>query len=432
MTAASPGPGEAAARVLVLVIGDELLDGAVTDRNGATLARAVRDRGGEVAGIVLVGDGEDAIAEAVSAGLARADGVLACGGLGPTADDRTREGVARALGVELVPDPEWAERVAARFPPARRLPGMERQARLPRGAEPVDNPAGTALGFGADAGEERWVLVLPGVPNELRAMLDGPAGSFLDARITGPVVPELRVGLAGVPESIVARRVEGLAGVEGLDVASYPHHGTVDLHLRMPSDPAGGGREATMREAGGRLERAADALRREFGEDVYEVGKRGLDEVVLDVLRSRGEMLAVAESCTGGGLGAALTAVPGASDVFWGGVIAYADAAKLSLLGVPESVLRGEGAVSEACALAMARGVRRAASVDWGVSITGIAGPSGGTDQKPVGTVWISAAGDREAARRFHMPGGRAAVRRRSVTAALDLLRRMAGGGAAG
>jgi len=405
----------------VLVVGDELLDGSVTDRNGATLARAVRSRGGEVAGIVLVGDDEAAISDAVSAGLERAGAVLACGGIGPTSDDRTREGVARALGAGLVVDEGWADRVAERFPPARRLPGMRHQARLPEGAEPVDNPAGTALGFGADVDGGGWVLALPGVPAELRAMLVGPAGAFLDARVTGRAAPVLRVGIAGVAESVVAHRCGELPELEGLEVASYPHHGTVDLHLRAPADAS----ETAEAEA---LERGAAALRREFGEDVYEVGERSLAAVVLDVLRSGGRTLAVAESCTGGGLGSALTEVPGASDAFWGGVIAYADQAKRTLLGVPAPFLRAEGAVSGETARAMARGIRRASGADWGISITGIAGPSGGTEEKPVGTVWIAGSGEREAARLFRMPGGRAAVRRRSVTAALDLARRLASG----
>jgi len=429
LTPAAPGPAgegpDRRARVLVIVVGDELLDGSVADRNGAALARAVRSRGGEVAGIVLVGDEEEAIAAAVEEGLERADGVLACGGIGPTGDDVTREAVARALETDLVVDEGWAGRVAERFPPARGLPGTARQARLPRGSEPVDNPTGTALGFGADAVGRGWVLVLPGVPDELRAMLGGSAGSFLDARIAGSADPVLRVGLAGVAESVVAERLEGLGELEGLRVASYPHQGTVDLHLRAVGagsrpDEAGAARE--------RLARAGEALRREFGRDVYEVGERELAEVVLDVLRERGETLAVAESCTGGGLGSALTAVAGASDVFWGGVITYADEAKRALVGVPEAVLRSDGAVSEATVRAMARGVREVAGASWGVAITGIAGPSGGSAEKPVGTVWIAGTGEREAVRRFRMPGGRSAVRRRSVTAALDMVRRLAAG----
>jgi len=427
LTAAAPGPAgggpDRRDRVLVLVVGDELVDGSVSDRNGAALARAVRSRGGEVAGIVLVGDEEAAIAAAVREGLGRAEGVLACGGIGPTGDDVTREAVARALEADLVVDEGWADRVAERFPPARGLPGTERQARLPRGSEPVDNPNGTALGFGADAGEGGWVLVLPGVPDELRAMLGGAGGSFLDARIAGSADPVLRVGLAGVPESVVAERLEGLGELEGLRVASYPHQGTVDLHLRA----VGAGTQPDgARAARDRLARAGEALRREFGRDVYEVGERELAEVVLDDLRGRGETLAAAESCTGGGLGSAITAVPGASDVFWGGVITYADEAKRELVGVPEAVLRSDGAVSEATARAMARGVREIAGTSWSVAITGIAGPAGGSADKPVGTVWIAAAGEREATRRFRMPGGRSAVRRRSVTAALDMVRRLA------
>lgn len=419
MTGSGTDAGSAPDRVLVLVIGDEVVDGSITDRNGARLARAIRERGGEVSGIVLVGDEEEAIAEAVTGGLRRADGVVACGGIGPTVDDRTREGVSRALGAGLTVEEGWAERLAARHPRARDLPGMERQSRLPAGALAIDNPVGTALGFGMDVGGGGWVLVLPGVPAELEAMLAGPAGAFLDARVAGPSVPLLRVGVAGVPESVIARRVEALPELDGLRLASYPHHGTVDLLLR----PEPGAGEAEGRERLGAAERA---LVETFGAHVYEVGGRGLVEVVLDLLRARGETLAVAESCTGGGLGAALTDVPGASDVFWGGVISYANEAKVRLLGVPEAVLEARGAVSEEVARAMAAGARETSEADWAVAITGVAGPSGGTEEKPVGTVWIAVSGPREAARRFRMPGGRGQVRRRSVTAALDLVRRLA------
>jgi len=403
-------------RVLVLVVGDEIVDGSVRDRNGVRVAAAVSARGGSIVRIESVGDDLDSIARAVREGV-KLGGVIVTGGLGPTRDDVTREGVAAALGVPLVVDDGWTERAAARHPIVRRLPGMERQSRIPEGARAVDNPTGTALGFLAETREGGWVLVLPGVPSEISAMLAGEAGNILDDRLPGSVGPVVRAAIAGVPESVVAARVEEVAELRGLRLASYPHRGTVDLLVR-PS-PGQEGDAATLA-----LEAAVRGLRLRFGPDLYEVGDRGLSETVVDELRSRGMTLAVAESCTGGGLGAAVTAVPGSSDVFWGGVIVYANAAKQRLLGVPGPMLEREGAVSEAVALAMARGMRGRAETSWGVSITGVAGPSGGTPEKPVGTVWMAAVGEREAVRRYHLPGGRAEVRDRSVAAALDLLRR--------
>lgn len=415
MTVPAAGRGRSG-RVLVLVVGDEIVDGSVRDRNGVRVAAAVSARGGSIVRIESVGDDLDSIARAVREGV-KLGGVIVTGGLGPTRDDVTREGVAAALGVPLVVDDGWTERAAARHPIVRRLPGMERQSRIPEGARAVDNPTGTALGFLAETREGGWVLVLPGVPSEISAMLAGEAGNILDDRLPGSVGPVVRAAIAGVPESVVAARVEEVAELRGLRLASYPHRGTVDLLVR-PS-PGQEGDAATLA-----LEAAVRGLRLRFGPDLYEVGDRGLSETVVDELRSRGMTLAVAESCTGGGLGAAVTAVPGSSDVFWGGVIVYANAAKQRLLGVPGPMLEREGAVSEAVALAMARGMRGRAETSWGVSITGVAGPSGGTPEKPVGTVWMAAVGEREAVRRYHLPGGRAEVRDRSVTAALDLLRR--------
>jgi nicotinamide-nucleotide amidase len=401
----------------VLVVGDEIVNGSVRDRNGVRVAAAVSARGGSIVRIESVGDDLDSIARAVRDGV-KLGAVIVTGGLGPTRDDVTREGVAAALGVPLVVDDGWTERAAARHPIVRRLPGMERQSRIPEGARAVDNPAGTALGFLAETREGGWVLVLPGVPSEIAAMLGGEAGNILDDRLPGGVGPVVRAAIAGVPESVVAARVDEVAELRGLRLASYPHRGTVDLLVR-PS-PGQEGDAATLA-----LEAAVRGLRRRFGVDLYEVGDRGLPETVVDELRSRGMTLSVAESCTGGGLGAAVTSVPGSSDVFWGGAIVYANAAKQRLLGVPEPLLEREGAVSEAVALAMARGMRDRAETSWGVSITGVAGPSGGTPEKPVGTVWMAAVGEREAVRRYHLPGGRAEVRDRSVTAALDLLRRI-------
>ncbi|MFW6193288.1 MAG: nicotinamide-nucleotide amidohydrolase family protein [Gemmatimonadota bacterium] len=395
----SASDGTPRARVRALVVGSELLDGSVRDANTCHLGGWLDRRGGQLVEVRLLPDDPGRVAEAVRDARAGDVAVVVCGGLGPTRDDRTREAVAAALERDLVVDAS-----AGRG-----------RARRPRGAETLPNPAGVAPGFASDEGSW-WIVALPGVPRELRAMLDGAAGAWIAERLSGRGRPRRRVRLAGIPESEVARKIEGMPELEGLDVRSYPASGTVDVVLLDEEEARSG--------ADGRLRKAVVALRRRLGDDVYEVGDRGLAEVLEARLREMGGSLAVAESCTGGMLGAELTAVPGSSDVFWGGVVSYADEAKQRLLGVSPSTLASHGAVSEATAVAMARGVREIAGASLGVAVTGIAGPGGGRPGKPVGTVWIAVSARDDAARRFEFRGGRREVRVRSVHAALDLARR--------
>lgn len=418
--------------VRLVMVGSELLEGTVADRNLSELSRAVTERGGRVTGAVVVRDEPEAIRDAVSESLAGAAGTVMCGGLGPTADDRTRDAVAEALDAQLITKESWVRRLRERDAEDRYTEeSLHRQARVPRGSRLLENPVGTASGFGWDEAPG-WLLALPGVPAELGAMLGGGAGEWLDERLPGKARERVRVGIVGMSESRVAREAEAVAEREGVELASYPRYGVVDLHLAPPGrgrrDAGDGGRSAGEAGpgSGGRLTRAEAALREVFGDAVYEVGERSLAEVVLDLLRSRGETVAVAESCTGGLLGAELTSVPGSSDVFWGGVIAYADEAKRELLGVPAATLEEDGAVSEATVRAMARGIRQRSGTDWGAAITGIAGPEGGTEAKPVGTVWVAADGPGCVCRRHRLPGGRSEVRIRSVHAALDVVRRLA------
>lgn len=399
------------AGVRLLLVGDELLEGTADERNRRPMAGAVASRGGRIESVRFVPDEEAILAREVEAALDEGLGVVLSGGLGPTRDDRTREAVAAALGVELEVDEGWARALET----GERSDRPDRQARIPAGGRLLENPHGTAAAFAGRA-ERGWYLALPGVPAELRALLDGPAGAFLDEVLPGEPPLRRRVGIAGVAESTVAERLEGLAALEGLRVASYPRRGVVDLQLTAAS-PRGGDR----------LEQAVAAVREVFGPDVYEVGDRRLVEVVEDALRSEGATLAVAESCTGGWLGAELTSVPGSSEVFWGGAVAYADRAKVELLDVDRGILEEHGAVSEPTVRAMAGGIRRRAGAGWSVAVTGVAGPGGGSPGRPVGTVWIAVDGAAPAARRHRFPGDREEVRERSVHTALDLLRRRLG-----
>lgn len=407
--------------VRIVIVGSELLSGDVVDRNGPLLARAVSGRGGQVRSLRVVGDRPEDVREAVASALAAGEGVLVCGGLGPTPDDATREAVAAALERPLVQSRAWTEALTARQGGRYTEASATRQSRLPEGARLVPNPHGTAAGFAVET-EAGWVVALPGVPVEVRGMLQGEAGGFLDEHLPGETEPSIRVGVAGVPESRLAEALEQMGELQGLEVASYPRGGLVDLVLRVePAAGAVGGAGEVRRW----LRDAAEAVRARLGGDVYEVGDRSLEAVVLDRLRELGETLAVAESCTGGALGAALTSVPGSSDVLWGGAVSYADEAKAELLGVGPGVIERDGAVSEPTARAMAEGVRGRSGADWGVAVTGIAGPTGGTEEKPVGTVWIAVDGRRSYVRRHLFPGDREEIRERSVTAALDAVRRL-------
>lgn len=414
-------------RVWLVLVGSELLDGRVEDRNAGPLARAVTRRGGTVTEARLVPDEPGPVQDAVREGLEGGRGVVVSGGIGPTGDDRTREAVAEVLGRPLAESRAWRVELRERRGPLRGSEeGRRRQARIPEGARLLPNPGGTASAFAERLGAG-WILVLPGVPWELSAMLEGAAGAFLDEVLAGAPSPRLRVGVAGLAESRVSEILAGLEGLEEVDVASYPRSGVVDLYLAPARGDAPASGDAGAGGAAAILERAAGALRRRLGEHVYEVGERELAEVVLEALDGAGETLAVAESCTGGLLGAEITSVPGSSRVFWGGTVSYADEAKRELLDVRRETLRRHGAVSGPAAREMAEGARRRAGADWGLSVTGIAGPGGGTEEKPVGTVWIAVDGPSAAARRHRFPGDRGEVRRRSVTGALDLLRRVGG-----
>lgn len=421
MSGAQPG----APPVWILLVGSELLEGRVEDRNGPAVAEAVSGRGGRVTELRIVGDEASAIGDALAEAAERGESVVLAGGLGPTPDDRTREAVAAHAGRELVPSREWI-RVLREEGRRIEITGEagRRQALLPRDSRLLPNPVGTAAGFALSLGG-RWILALPGVPAELRAILRGEGGKFLDERLPGRRPLRRRVRTAGVAESRLAERIEGLPELRELEVGSYPLGGCVDLVLTLP--PSGSGGDATGEGPGeDRLDRAVEALRRRLGEDVYEVGERSLAAVVLDGLARAGESLAVAESCTGGLLGGEITSVPGSSRVFWGGAVSYADEAKERVLGLSRRTLERSGAVSEECAREMAAGVRARAGTTWGVAVTGIAGPGGGTDEKPVGTVWTAVDGPTPGARRDLHPGDRREVRERSVTVALDALRRAA------
>jgi nicotinamide-nucleotide amidase len=407
----------------VVTIGDELLLGYTIDTNAAHLARTLAAEGVEITRRTTVGDTADAIAAGVREGLDRAGAVITTGGLGPTSDDLTKPSIAALFGRGMVLDEEHLAWMEERFTRLfqRPMPAANRQqAMLPEGARKLRNNHGSAPGLWLEDDQGRWVAMLPGVPREMRGMLADTLIPLIRERLGDDrrVVRSRTLRTTGVGESFIADRVAAIDGGVGEAGLSYlPNADGTDLRLTV--------RGAKPDEADQRLAASADRLRAVVGDAVYGEDGADLAAVVLDLCRERRLTLGVAESCTGGLLGARLTAIPGSSDVVLGGVIAYSNGLKSSLLGVPQSEVEEHGAVSEPVVRAMASGARAATGASIGIGITGIAGPGGGTEEKPVGTVWIASdlGGDVEA-RRLRLIGDRAEVRQRAAQAALEMVRR--------
>jgi len=402
---------------VVVAVGSELLGPGRRDTNGEWLIGRLFDLGIETSWRATTGDDAPRIARVVRAALDDAGVVLLTGGLGPTEDDRTREAVALALDAPLTRDPAMADRIAALFASRGRVAGprQARQADRPYGMAWIDNPLGSAPGLLLER-DSGLLAALPGIPAEMRAMFDASVAPRLAARSRG-VLARTTLRIAGRPESFVDDLVRDLYGSEGTETTILASSGSVELVLTA--------RGADVAEARARCGALAGAMRARLGIDVYGVDDESLALVVSRLLVARGATVALAESCTGGLLGAALTDVPGASAWFRGGLLCYANDLKTSLAGVPDEMLRAHGAVSEPVARALAAGARSVCSADFGLGVTGVAGPAGGTADKPVGTVHVALADAGEGrAVRLDWPGDRALIRRRAVTVALDLLRR--------
>jgi len=422
VTNASPAATHASRTSLELItIGDELLLGFTIDTNAAHLARALAAIGMHIDRRTTVGDDADQIARAVGDALDRTGAVITTGGLGPTSDDLTKQSIAALFGRGMHVDDEhlawmedrWLKRVN------RPLPATNRnQAMIPDGATKLQNNHGSAPGIWLEDAQGRWVAMLPGVPREMRGMLDDTVIPLLKSRGTGEtVVRSHTLRTTGVAESLLADRIEAMPGGPlNVSLAYLPSISGVDLRLTV--------RDVAPSEAETSLGAAASRLRAHVGQWIYGEQDDDLAAVVLDLCRARGLTIGVAESCTGGLLGARLTAIPGSSDVVLGGVIAYHDDVKRKILGVDDSTLRAHGAVSEEVVRQMAGGARNVAAANVGLAITGVAGPSGGSVEKPVGTVWIAAdvRGDVQP-RLLRLWGDREEIRARSAQWTLELLR---------
>ena len=429
--------------VEIVTIGDELLLGFTVDTNASYLARELASLGVSVVRRTTCSDMPDEIVDSVRAALDRTGAVITTGGLGPTADDRSKASVAALFGRELVLDGAilgrlrnmWKERGR----PGELPKSNYNQAMIPRGARILENHHGSAPGIFLEDDGERWVAMLPGVPREMRGMFQDSLRPVLTQRLGEhpTVVHSKTVRTTGVPESVLAEQLGELGGgFDGLELAFLPNPDGVDLRLTS--------RGLAVDAADHLLRSGADRLRERVGTAAYGEDTDTLAAVVLGLCRADNLRLAVAESCTGGLLGARISDIPGASDVFHGGLIAYDNRVKRQLLGVLDTDLGAHGAVSEPVALQMAKGIRIRLGTEIGVSITGIAGPSGGTPEKPVGTVWIAVdiAEGRppvprpegrppitpfQRARSFWMVGDRAEIRHRASQAALSMVRKAIG-----
>jgi len=401
----------------LLATGDELLTGQVVDTNSPWLMDRLWDAGAMVGRKTLVGDDRAALEAALRETTGRADLVIMSGGLGPTEDDLTAECVARVMGVPLEPHAPSLAAIAERFQRFGRTmtPNNAKQARFPRGATIHPNRWGTAPGFTVQLGRAA-LTCLPGVPAEYRGLAEEVVLPWVAARLGA--APATRVlKLFGLGESAADQTMR--------PVMDDPAHRDVrfgyrahfpEVHLKWTVPGPDAERRAAAIEA---------TVRGLFGDAVWGSGKEELPALVVARLTALGQRVALAESCTGGLVASLLTAVPGASAVLDLGVVAYANAAKTALLGVPEPLLAASGAVSEPVARAMAEGARRVAGATWGIGITGIAGPSGGTPEKPVGTVHLALAGPAgttAVARTYRWDRER--VRQAAAFEALDLLRR--------
>jgi nicotinamide-nucleotide amidase len=414
----------------ILAVGSELLTPQKIDTNSLYITEVLNDLGIAVAFKSIVGDNRAELAAHVAHALSRHRILILCGGLGPTDDDLTRDVVATHLGLAMHEDASIVEAMERRFASRGwKMPANNRrQAQVPSGAVVLQNPNGTAPGLWIEspsataAGDKHFIALLPGPPREMKPMMDGEVRRRLRA-VAGQLRLQRRlVRVSGKGESLVEEIVQPIYSrwldhTPRIETTILAGLGQVELHLVAQSDDAA--------QASARLDDAVAELVRALGDDVVSTDGTVLEAAVGDLLRARGWWIAFAESCTGGLATSRMTDIPGSSAYVERSVVVYSNRAKHELLGVPMELIDQHGAVSEPVARAMAAGIRQRAAVNVGVGITGIAGPGGGSAEKPVGTVCIAVdAGDEPTVRTFRFPGGREMVKAMSANWAIDMVRR--------
>lgn len=405
-------------RAEIISVGTELLLGQIVDTNAAYIARELAELGIDIYFKQTVGDNPGRIQDAVRLALSRADAILITGGLGPTEDDLTVEAVAAALGDELVHNPEAAAHIKRFFETRGRVPpdSVYKQALVPRRALVIPNTRGTAPGVHFER-DGHMIFMMPGVPFEMDGMMRDYVLPRLRERTSGTVIRSVVLRVTGEGESAVEARIKDL--IRGTTPTIAPYAKLGEVHLRVTA-------KGSPEEVAEQLSRGVALVRERLGELVYGTDGETLEDVVAGLLTSKRLTIAAAESCTGGLLAQRLTNVPGSSAYFLEGVVAYSNDAKVDVLGVDPGLIETHGAVSGPVAEAMAEGVRVRARTDLGVSITGVAGPTGGTAEKPIGLVFIGLAHPRGVMHRrlaFGSEPGRQGIRHLASQAALNLIR---------
>lgn len=405
----------------ILAVGTELLLGNIVNTNAQYLANGLAQLGVNVLHQSVVGDNEARLIEALKLALSRSDIVITTGGLGPTGDDITRETIAKVLGRKLVRDEHSMEVIRDYFAHTGRKmgPSNEKQAMLPEGCIVLQNDWGTAPGCVVEQ-DGKSVIMLPGPPREMGPLFEERVKPYL-AKFSDGVIASINLREFGVPESTVQELLDDLMAGANPTLSPYAKEGEVQLRVTAKA--------ATEEEALAVCRPVAEEVKKRLGHAYYGEDVNSLQEVVVQALHEQGKKIALAESCTGGLTAARITEIPGSSDVFECGIVSYANRVKQALLDVRAKTLKDYGAVSEQTAVQMAEGVRVRAQADFGVGITGIAGPGGGTEEKPVGLVYVAVSDGKDCyVRRLllgHSGSERAHIRYLSSSNALDMARRL-------
>ena len=407
----------------IIAVGSELLTPHRLDTNSLYLTEKLNDLGVEVRFKCIVGDDAEALTAAAKLAMRRSDITILTGGLGPTEDDLTREAVADALGLKLQRDPELIAKLEERF--AKRGIKMSannaKQADILTSATMLPNSLGTAPGqwiAGKYDGKERILILLPGPPHELKGLFETECIPRLRARVPPEHIAARILKIAMMPESQVDARVAPIYKTyTDVETTILAGRGEIQLHLRCRKD--------SQPEAEARVEELGDKIEDELGDAIFSRKGETIEQIVSYLLQMRSMTLAVAESCTGGMLAERITSLSGSSRYFLGGAVVYSNELKTQFANVPKALINQHGAVSREVAAAMAEGIRKRCLASYGVGITGVAGPSGGTEQKPVGLVYIALAGEegtQVVERNF--PGDRKRIRQFATQQALEMIRR--------
>ena len=404
----------------LIFVGTELLLGQIINTNAAYLGENLASLGVDLYHSSVIGDNLDRIKEAIQIALDRSDLVLITGGLGPTFDDITREGIAAAIGREMIYDPQVMAQIEKHFKRVKHpiLPIHHRQAYvLSEGCQVVPNPIGSAPGLIIEAGG-KWIIAMPGVPREMKRMCEDTIFAWVSEKAGKGVIKSKVLKVCGMGESMVANELQEIVGsLTNPTIAFLARPSEVSVRITAKASDSD--------EASRMLTVVADQIKEKLRENVFTEDDQTMEQVVGSLLSARHSTLAIAESCTGGLISDRITDVPGSSDYFKGTVVAYSNQIKLDLLNVSREDLDRHGAVSSPVAIQIAQSVRTLAKADYGLGITGIAGPTGATPQKSVGLVYVGLASHHGAySEEFRFAGDRVIIKRRASQMALDMLRR--------